>query len=171
MAALHSRCGHYIFILWFLVLLLSSSSFSSPNLSGRRVDVYHTSTHGVALVRIQNAGWNVLHTARWKYTIPPPQPFSGTTQVNWCQKRTSNLYGAREDFGARFCYLSTFSCCFSPCVCRHCDIYQQCHLVVHFYDYNIWSSASSQLIDSSKATPIAPWRVDLLQHVAGDHQR
>jgi len=25
------------------------SSFSSPNLSGRRLDVYHTSTHGVAL--------------------------------------------------------------------------------------------------------------------------
>ena len=30
--------------------------FSSPNLGGHRVDVYHTSTHGVALVRIQNAG-------------------------------------------------------------------------------------------------------------------
>ena len=30
----------------------SSSFFSSPNLSGRRLDVYHTSTHGVALVRI-----------------------------------------------------------------------------------------------------------------------
>jgi len=26
--------------------------FPSPNLSGRRLDVYHTSTHGVALVRI-----------------------------------------------------------------------------------------------------------------------
>ena len=26
--------------------------FSSPNLSGRRLDVYHTSTHGVSLVRI-----------------------------------------------------------------------------------------------------------------------
>ena len=26
--------------------------FSSPNLNGRRLDVYHTSTHGVALVRI-----------------------------------------------------------------------------------------------------------------------
>ena len=26
--------------------------FSSPNFSGRRLDVYHTSTHGVALVRI-----------------------------------------------------------------------------------------------------------------------
>ena len=44
MAVLRSRCGHYIFALWFL--------FSSPNLSGRRLDVYHTSTHGVALVRI-----------------------------------------------------------------------------------------------------------------------
>jgi len=26
--------------------------FSLPNLSGCRLDVYHTSTHGVALVRI-----------------------------------------------------------------------------------------------------------------------
>ena len=24
-------------------------------------------------------------------------PFSGTTRVSWCQKRTSGLYGARED--------------------------------------------------------------------------
>jgi len=47
MAALRSRCGRYIF-----VLFLSSIFFSSPNLSGRRLDVYHTSTHGVALVRI-----------------------------------------------------------------------------------------------------------------------
>jgi len=36
----------------FFLLLLSSSLFSSLNLSGRRLDVYHTSTHGVALVRI-----------------------------------------------------------------------------------------------------------------------
>jgi len=69
MAALCNRAGHiylhsvvcsfflcspcaigqiiYIFALWFL-----SSFLSSPNLSGRRLDVYHTSTHGVALVRI-----------------------------------------------------------------------------------------------------------------------
>jgi len=33
-----------------------------PNLSGRRLDVYHTSTHGVALVRIWNAG--LKYTAR-----------------------------------------------------------------------------------------------------------
>jgi len=48
MAALCSRCGHYIFILWFLL----SFFFSSPNLSRPRLDVYHTSTHVVALVRI-----------------------------------------------------------------------------------------------------------------------
>jgi len=49
MAALRSRCGHYIFALWFL---LSIYFFSSPNLSGRILDAYHTSTHDVALVRI-----------------------------------------------------------------------------------------------------------------------
>jgi len=45
MATLRSRCGHY-FIFFF----------SLPNLSGHRLDVYHTSTHGMALVRIQSAG-------------------------------------------------------------------------------------------------------------------
>jgi len=53
MVALCNRETIYIFMLWF-VLLSSSSSFfiSSPNLSRRRLDVCHTSTHGVALVRI-----------------------------------------------------------------------------------------------------------------------
>jgi len=51
MAALWYRAGHYIFALWFLSFFYLSF-FSSPNLSGHRVDVYHTSTHGVALVRI-----------------------------------------------------------------------------------------------------------------------
>ena len=48
MVALWNRVDHYIFVVW---LLLSSSFifflFSSPNLSCRRLDVYHTSTHGV----------------------------------------------------------------------------------------------------------------------------
>jgi len=54
MVALCNRADHYIFALWFLssIYLL----FSLPNLSGCRLDVYHTSTHGVALVRIYNAG-------------------------------------------------------------------------------------------------------------------
>jgi len=50
MAALRSRCGHYIFA--HVVPSIFFFFFSSPNLSGRRVDVYHTCTHGVALVRI-----------------------------------------------------------------------------------------------------------------------
>jgi len=54
MAALGSRCGHYIFALWFLSIFYLF--YSSPNLSGRRLDFYHTSTHGVAPVRIWNAG-------------------------------------------------------------------------------------------------------------------
>jgi len=40
-AIIFSCCGFY---------LLSSIFFSSPNLGGRRLDVYHTSTRGVALV-------------------------------------------------------------------------------------------------------------------------
>jgi len=64
--SLHGTCGHVVYcsFLWspyvigqaiiflpcgFYLLL---SFFSSPNLSGRRLDVYHISTHGVALVRI-----------------------------------------------------------------------------------------------------------------------
>jgi len=48
MVALCNRADHNIFMLF----LLLSFSFSSPNLSGRRLDVYHTLAHGVALVRI-----------------------------------------------------------------------------------------------------------------------
>jgi len=47
MVALCNRADHYIFILFLLL-----SFFSSPNLSGRRLDVYHTLAHGVALVQI-----------------------------------------------------------------------------------------------------------------------
>jgi len=69
MAALRSGCGHYIFVLFLMVahmeqgrplhfhpVACSSSSssffFPSPNLSRRKLDVCHISTHGVALVRI-----------------------------------------------------------------------------------------------------------------------
>jgi len=52
MAALCNRTGHYIFVLCVLLLSSIYLLFSSPNLSGCRLDVYHTSTHDVALVRI-----------------------------------------------------------------------------------------------------------------------
>jgi len=55
MAALWNWAGHYIFALWFLPSIYLSF-FSSPNLSLRRLDVYHTCTHSVALVRIYDAG-------------------------------------------------------------------------------------------------------------------
>jgi len=47
MVALCNRADHYIFVLWFLSFFF----FSSPNLSRGRLDVCHSSTHGVALVR------------------------------------------------------------------------------------------------------------------------
>jgi len=50
MVALCNGADHYIFALEFLSIFFFF--FSSPNFSGRRLDVYHTSTHGVALVRI-----------------------------------------------------------------------------------------------------------------------
>jgi len=70
MAALCNRRVHYIFALWFLSSFFLSFFFSSPNLSGRRLDVYHTSRHGVAFLRIfefRMHVWNVLHVAHWKY--------------------------------------------------------------------------------------------------------
>ena len=51
MAALCNRAGHYMLPCGFC-LLSSIFFFSSPNLSGRRLDVYHTLTDGVALVGI-----------------------------------------------------------------------------------------------------------------------
>ena len=49
MVAIWNRADHYNFIFALSFVL---SFFSSPNLSRCRLDVYHTSTHGVALVRI-----------------------------------------------------------------------------------------------------------------------
>jgi len=69
MAALWNRAGHYIFALWFL---LSSFFllFTSPHLSRRRFDVchYHTSTHGVALVPIYDAGLKRAARGSLKYS-------------------------------------------------------------------------------------------------------
>jgi len=52
MVALWNRADHYIFILFLSSFFLSSFFISSPNPSGQRLDVYHTSTHGVALIII-----------------------------------------------------------------------------------------------------------------------
>jgi len=60
------------------------SSFSLPILSGLRLDVYHSSTHGVALVRIWNAGLKCaacgsLETQDAKVTQKSPSAHHHTT--------------------------------------------------------------------------------------------
>ena len=68
MAALCNRAGRYIFALWFLSFYRSIYLFySSPNLSGRRLDVYHTSARGVAQCEFIMHVWSVPLAARWKY--------------------------------------------------------------------------------------------------------
>jgi len=55
--ATYVRQGDHYVGHWPTFLVLSIFFFfSSPNLSGHRLDVYHTSTHGVALVRIYHGG-------------------------------------------------------------------------------------------------------------------
>ena len=51
MVALCNRADH----IYFHPVVCSFFFFSSPNFSGRRLDVCHTSTHVVALVRIYDA--------------------------------------------------------------------------------------------------------------------
>jgi len=48
----HYGIGHAIIFLPCDFYISSFSCFASPNLSGRRLDVYHTSALGVALVQI-----------------------------------------------------------------------------------------------------------------------
>jgi len=52
MVALWNRADHYILPGGFFFL---PSVFSSPNLSRHKLDACHTSTHGVALLRIQDS--------------------------------------------------------------------------------------------------------------------
>jgi len=72
MVALWKRADHYIFFVWFLSS--SSSFFSSPDLSSRTLDVYHTSTHGVALVRISNADLKVAARGSLQMQDPKTSP-------------------------------------------------------------------------------------------------
>jgi len=59
----------------------------------------HCSLDGGKAVRPMKIPALLIHTPQT--TTPTPQlfcgPFSGTTQASRCQKRTSVLYGARED--------------------------------------------------------------------------
>ena len=64
--------------------------FSSPNLSGRRLDVCHTSTHGVALVRISDAG--LKRAARGSLKIQDAKKFSPKIAVREPSHNFVGLY-------------------------------------------------------------------------------
>jgi len=87
MVTLWNRADHYIFALWFL---LSFFLFvSSPNLSGQRLDVCHTSTHGVALVQIWDAG--LKYAARGSLKIQDAKNRHLHTIVQLCRAISSQL--------------------------------------------------------------------------------
>ena len=103
MAAIWNRASHYIFALWFLpsfslFFLLFCLAYSQRSEIGCLP--YFWTWCGL---RIQNAGLKcaALVLLEIQDTKPPPQPFYGpisrTTRESRCQKRTSGLYGARED--------------------------------------------------------------------------
>jgi len=63
MATLHSRCGHYIFALWFLL-----PSFF-PRLISVVAEWMSTILQHMVWLKCEfrMQAWNVLHAARWKY--------------------------------------------------------------------------------------------------------
>jgi len=94
------------FALWFLSFYLSFF-FSSPNLSGHRLDVYHTSTHG--LLQIQDAKKSP------KIAIWAPSHNFLDKVVRWCPD---------GDFWRLFCVLYLQQ---APC-----SIFQTCILNSHY---------------------------------------
>jgi len=58
------------------VVSIFLSVFCSPNLSDRRLDVYHTSRHDVALVRIYNAGLKCAARGSLQMQDPKKSPKS-----------------------------------------------------------------------------------------------
>jgi len=100
MIALWSTADHYVFALWFL--LPCSFFFSSPNLSRRRLDVYHTSTHGVALVhanlRCRSETCRTRLAGNTGRQISPKIRHLGTN-AQLCRAISLQLYKARIEIG------------------------------------------------------------------------
>jgi len=90
MAALCNRAGHYIFALWFLSYFFFF--FSSPNLSGRRLDVYHTWHLVWPQCKFRMQVWNVLRADRCKYrTQKSPKSRHLGTIPQFCRAISSQL--------------------------------------------------------------------------------
>jgi len=86
MVALWNRADHYILSCSsFLLLFL----FSSSNLSHRRFDACHSSTHGVALMRIQDAG--LKRAARGSLKVHDAKNRHLVTLAQFCRAISSQL--------------------------------------------------------------------------------
>jgi len=70
--------------LYFCPVVSFSFFLFSPKLSRRRLDVFHTSTHGVALVRIYNAGLR--------------RPARGSLEMQDPKSRQNRLLGTIAEF-------------------------------------------------------------------------
>jgi len=86
--------GQTIIFLPCYFYLLPFIFFSSPNLSGQRLDVYqyHTSTQVRPYCEFRMHVWNVLYAARWKYKtqkiaiLAPSHNFVGLSQLRHVSK-------------------------------------------------------------------------------------
>jgi len=87
---------------------------SSPNLSRRRLDVCHTSTHGVALVRIYDAGLKCAPFPRNMVNFSPL-----TAEICW------RVWGTAANFN-RFCVLALL-------------LHPRCAMEVSNTLQNVWS--------------------------------
>ena len=75
----HLACSHFLWSPYVIGQTITFSScfflssffffFSLPNLSDRRLNVYHRPTlaHGVAQCEFRMQVWNALHAAHWKH--------------------------------------------------------------------------------------------------------
>ena len=95
-------------IIFLPLLLLSSFFFSSPNLSGRKLDVYHTCIHGVALVWIWNA--DLKCAARSSLEIQDTKSRHFCTIAQLCRAIPSELRHV-STIGKNFLNSNTSSTC------------------------------------------------------------
>jgi len=79
--------------------------FFSPNLSRRRLDVCHTSTHGVPWCEFKMQVWNVLHAARWKTQDAKKSPKSPSGQHP--TSSSGNIFAAKAHIDSQKNLLSS----------------------------------------------------------------
>jgi len=81
------------------VIFIFFFRFSSPILSSRTLDVYHTSTHDVALVQIQNAGLKYAACSSLKIQDASPKIRHPCTTIRKKNLLNSNISSTSSQYG------------------------------------------------------------------------